>query len=60
LLDARRAEVTLVLRSHGPKLPDFLPEMLRTFGAGCKNAPPGTGTPGPNECGEVQVSVHSP
>lgn len=60
LLDAHQAEVILVLRSHGPKIPELVSEMLRTFGAGCKNAPPGTGTPGPNDCGEVQVSVHTP
>lgn len=58
LLDARGAEIVLVLRSHGPKIPDLVSEMLRTFGAGCNNAPPGTGTPGPNECAEVQFSVH--
>jgi hypothetical protein len=28
--------------------------------AGCNDAPPGTGTPGPNECTEVQVSAHGP
>lgn len=58
LLDPRRAELVLVLRSHGPKIPDLVSEMLRSFGAGCNNAPPGTGTPGPNECSEVQLSVH--
>jgi hypothetical protein len=60
LLDARAAEVILVLRSHGPKIPDLLSEMLSTFGAGCKDAPPGTGTRGPNDCAEVQVSAHTP
>ena len=60
LVDAQQAEIILVLRSHGPRIPELLREMLRTFGAGCKDAPPGTGTPGPNECREVQVSVHSP
>lgn len=60
LLDVHGAEVILVLRSHGPKIPALLSEMLHTFGAGCQEAPPGTGTPGPNDCAEVQVSVHTP
>lgn len=60
LLDPRGAEIILVLRTHGPKIPQLLSEMLHTFGAGCTTAPPGTGTPGPNDCHEVQVSVHSP
>lgn len=58
LLDARGAEVVLILKSHGPKIPELASEMLHSFGAGCKDAPPGTGTPGPNDCREVQVSVH--
>lgn len=60
LLDAGRAEIILVLRSHGPKIPELVSEMLHSFGAGCDDAPPGTGTPGPNDCREVQVSVHLP
>jgi hypothetical protein len=60
LLDPRGAEVILVLRNHGPKIPDLLPEMLTTFGGGCTNAPPSTGTPGPNDCMEVHFSPHTP
>lgn len=59
LLAPRDAEVILVLRSHGPKIPNLVSEMLHTFGAGCNDAPPGTGTPGPNDCAELQVSAHS-
>lgn len=68
LLDPRGAEVILVLKTHGPKVPGLVSEQLRTFAAGChdqSDVPPGTppqlvGTPGPNDCGEIQVSVHSP
>lgn len=67
LLDARGALVVLVLKTHGPKIPRLAAEMLRTFAAGCNNqddVPPGTpqhlvGSPGPNDCAEIQFSVHS-
>ena len=68
LLDARGAEVVLVMKAHGPKIQGLVSEMKRTFAGGCHNqddAPPGTppeliGTPGPNTCAEIQVSAHSP
>jgi hypothetical protein len=70
LTDARGAEVLLVLKSHGPRIPTMTADMLRTFEGGCEagDLPPGLtprtevlGTPGPNEgCAEIQVSVHSP
>jgi hypothetical protein len=60
------AEVVLVLRTHGPKIPGQVPEQLRTFAGGChdqSDVPDGApealvGSPGPNDCGEVQLSVH--
>lgn len=72
LTDARGAEVILLLKTHGPKIPGLTSEMLHTFAGGCdeegSETPPGVtprpevlGTPGPNEgCAEIQVSVHSP
>lgn len=70
LTDARAAEVILVVKTHGPKIPRMTSDMLRTFAGGCEEAPvpPGLtprpevfGTLGPNEgCAEIQVSVHSP
>ena len=68
LLDARGAEMILVLKTHGPKLPRLVPEQLRTFAGGCadqSDVPPGAnpdliGQPGPNGCAEIQVSAHSP
>jgi hypothetical protein len=68
LTNARGAEVILILKTHGPKLPGFVSQQLHTFAGACadqSDAPPGTpphllGTPGPNDCAEIQVSVHSP
>jgi hypothetical protein len=67
LHDTSAAEVILVLKTHGPKIPGLVSEQLHTFAGGCadqSDAPPGApphlvGTPGPNECAEIQVSVHS-
>lgn len=67
LLDAHAAEIHLVVRSHGPKIPNLTGEMLHTFNAGCE-VPPGfpdplpeeLGAPGPNECEDVQFAVHMP
>lgn len=69
LLDPRDAEVILILKTHGEKIPGMVSEQLRTFLGGCdEEAPPGLtprpevlGEPGPNDdCAEIQVSVHSP
>lgn len=68
LHDTRGAEVILVLKSHGPKIPGLVSEQLHTFAGSCadqSDAPPGApphlvGTPGPNDCAEIQISVHSP
>lgn len=66
LLDTRGAEVILVLKTHGPKLRGLVSEQLHTFAGGCadqSDAPPGApphfvGTAGPNDCAEIQLSVH--
>jgi len=69
LVDPRGAEVILVLKTHGPKIPALTAEMLRTFAGGChdQTVPPSLiarpemlGTSGPNDCAEIQVTVHSP
>jgi hypothetical protein len=68
LVAPRGAEVILVLKTHGPKIPGLVSDQLHTFAGGCadqSDAPPSTppellGTPGPNDCAEIQVSVHSP
>lgn len=58
LKDARRAEVHLVIRTHGPRLPGMVHQQLSTFDAGCTTAPPGL--QGPNTCMNLQFSVHEP
>lgn len=69
LVNPRGAEVILVLKSHGPKIPRLTSEMLSTFAAGCadQTTPPSldtregmVGTADENDCGEIQISVHSP
>jgi hypothetical protein len=68
LVDARAAHVVLALKTHGPRIPELVSEQLSTFAAGCNNqddVPPGApqelvGTPGPNDCAEIQFTVHSP
>ena len=60
------AQVQFVVNDHGPKLPEFLPEMIQTYRAGCtdESLPPifpemakADGTPGPNTCRLFQVAV---
>jgi hypothetical protein len=69
LVDPRGAEVILVLKTHGPKIPGLTAEMLHTFAGGCHDQtlpppliarPEMLGTAGPNDCAEIQVTVHSP
>lgn len=68
VVNPRGAEVILVLKSHGPKIPHLLSDQLRTFAGGCtdqSDVPPGAppeliGESGPNDCAEIQFSVHSP
>lgn len=64
LIDAESAEVHLVFRSHGPKIPELTGEMIRTFNAGCVYdfpvpVPPVYGTPGPNFCQDVSFAIFS-
>lgn len=63
------AEVHLVLNDHGPVLTEFMPEMIKTYRAGCTDASlPGffpasakaDGTPGPNTCRLWQVAIFNP
>lgn len=63
LLDAEGAEVHLVIRSHGEKIPGLVDEMIRTFNAGCRYdvfpvpVAPLYGTPGPHVCEDVIFAV---
>jgi hypothetical protein len=69
LIDPRGAEVILVLKTHGPRIPGAVADQFRTFAGGCadQTTPPGLtpneallGRPGDNDCAELQFSVHSP
>lgn len=66
LENPREAEVHLVLNDHGPKLPEYMPGMIRTYRGGCRDEglPPifpasakADGEPGPNTCALWQVAV---
>lgn len=50
LLNARKAEIHLVVRTHGPAIPEMLEEQLTTFNGGCP----------PNTCVNVQFAPHQP
>ncbi len=54
------AELHLVIKTHGPVIRSLEWEMTHTLAAGCNDAPPGFGTPGPNACAEIQFSEHKP
>jgi hypothetical protein len=60
LTNPEGAEIHLVVRSHGPAIPGLVNEQISSFGAGCNDAPPGTGTPGSNTCVDLQFAVHEP
>lgn len=58
LTNPRGADIHLIVHSHGRLIRGLTHEMTHTFGAGCNNAPNGTGMPGPNTCFDLQFSVH--
>ena len=72
LLDPVGAEVLMAIHDHGPKLPEYLPDMFQTIDGGCTDAGiPAAGVPspwndhtfgrrGPNTCATIQVTVHRP
>jgi hypothetical protein len=67
LKDPFGAEIHLVVNSHGPKLPAFMPGMIRTYRGGCSDSSPfpppfpqsalDDGVPGPNTCLLFQSAV---
>lgn len=50
LLYPRTAEIHVVVRSHGPAIPELLSEQLHSFNGGCP----------PNACSNVQAGAHLP
>jgi hypothetical protein len=62
LQNAQGAEVHLVVRSHGPKDPNYMPAQINSLDGGCpgpNDVDPGT-EPGPGECSDLQFAVHAP
>ncbi|MGI9547494.1 MAG: hypothetical protein ACR2MM_09675 [Flavobacteriaceae bacterium] len=66
LLDAQKAEVHLVLRSHGPKVPGIVDEQIGSYLGGCPQDPPYGFPPFTEipdqvgECGDIYASIHQP
>lgn len=72
LMDPFGAEVHLAVHDHGPKLAEFLPDMIKTLDGGCTDAgvpAAGVMSPwnahefgrrGPNTCMTIQAAVHRP
>jgi len=62
LQDTQHAEVHIVLRSHGPKIPGQFNEQLTTYEGGCTTFfDPFTEVPdAEGECGDIQAAVHPP
>ena len=62
LLDAEKAEIHLVTRSHGPKIPGMVDEQTSSYAGGCDDpygTPPFTYIPvNSGECADIQFSVH--
>ena len=61
------AEIQFVVHHHGPMIPSYMPDMIKTVDGGCTDA--GIASPwndhefgrrGPNTCQSVQFAIHSP
>ena len=50
LIDSQKAEIHMIVRTHGAAIPGLIPEQIQTFGGGCEI----------NTCSDVQFSVHLP
>jgi hypothetical protein len=53
LIDARTADIHLVVRTHGDAIPGLLPEQISTFNGGCN-----PGEPNEGDCMNIQASAH--
>lgn len=61
LIDPLGAEIHLVLRSHGPKVPENMPAQIDSFDGGCvvNLAPPAVAV-AVGECVDTQFAIHAP
>lgn len=62
LLDAHKAEIHAVLRSHGPKVSGLVGEQINSYEGGCvTNFAPFIEIPDePGECGDIIAAIHAP
>lgn len=64
LVDSEKAEIHLIPRSHGPKIPGLVQAQISTYEGGCDDpfgTPPFTYIPvNSGECADIQFSVHQP
>lgn len=62
LLDSKKAEIHLVVRSHGPIIPGQVEEQISSFDGGCTTFfDPFTEIPDQQgECGDIQFSIYPP
>lgn len=58
LTDPHGAEVHLVLRTHGPMIPELVNEQIHSFNEGCYPGQPNAGPPAP--CTNVQYAAFMP
>ncbi|MGB5821246.1 MAG: hypothetical protein WBG90_17310 [Saonia sp.] len=62
LQNAIEAQVTVVLRSHGPVVPELVAEQINSHQGGCTNnfAPFSEIPDAEGECGDIIFAIHSP
>jgi hypothetical protein len=59
LLNPEGAEIHVVVRSHGPIIPELVDEMRSSFAGGCEDfLEAGTVPEEPGECADLQFAVH--
>ena len=58
VIDTRRAEIHLIVRTHGEVLEGLRHAQISTFNGGCSGMGPEFGTPGPNTCEEPYFASH--
>lgn len=63
IVDPMTAEIALVIRTHGPVIPELLNDQLTTYNGGCTfdflPPIPQLGAPGPNTCQDIQFVRHT-
>ena len=60
LVDPQSAEIHLVVRTHGEKIPGMVNEQINTFAGGCTAESSFGASDGPNECVDQQFAIHAP